>query len=165
VADGEGTEEMFRIASEFSDDMSDEEFDQDLILSETLFLISILGNNIQKEDIDKFISSYESAVHLTPHGHSNMSHRLDLLGIALFLRFDLAEDLTDISDAISYQQKAVHLTPEGHADMPSRLNNLGNSFQCRFKNTRDLADIPMPYHISRKQSISFLRAMQTCPVS
>jgi hypothetical protein len=78
-------------------------------------------------------------------------------------RFEHTGDLADISDAISYQQKAVHLTPEGHADMPSWLNNLGIHFKVALNAQEILLTFPMPYHISRKQFISLLRAMQTCP--
>ena len=106
------------------------------------FLRSILGGNTnRKEDIDNSVLAYESAVHLTPLGHSGMSSRFNRLGVSLYLRFERTGDLEDISSAISYQQKAVHLTPEGHVDMIGHLNNLGNSFQSRFQCTGDIADI------------------------
>ena len=105
------------------------------------FYWSFLGNKNRKEDIDNCILAYESAVHLTPQGHSDMTGRLNMLGKSFSYRFELAGDLTDISEAISYQQKALNLTPEGHAEMPRCLNNLGNSFRCRFEHTGDLADI------------------------
>ena len=124
VADAEGTEEKL------ADDMPDKA--DHLYHCGVRFLTSFLRNDNQKEDIDKCILAYESAIHLTPQGHSDMSQRLNMLGVSLLFRFDLTGDLTDISDTISYQQKAVHLTPEGHANMPSQLNNLGNSFQSRF---------------------------------
>ena len=99
-------------------------------------------------DISNAISYQHKAIHLTPEGHADMHRWMNDLGNSFLRRFQNNGDLADISDAISYQQKAVHLTPEDHEDMPSRQEILLIS--------------PMLYHISRKQLISHLRAMQTC---
>ena len=132
-------EEMFRMVLELSDNKPDK---ADLLDNcGAGFLRNVLRNTNRKEDIDNCILAYESAVHLTPQGHSNMSGRLNMLGASFFHRFQLAGDLTDISKAILYQQKALRLTPEGDADMPGKLNDLGSSFRCRFECVGDLADI------------------------
>ena len=132
-------EEMLRIFLELSDNMPDK---ADLLDScgERL-LRSFHGNSNRKEDIDNCILAYESAVHLTPRGHSELSGRLHMLGVSFYHRFHITGDLIDISEAILYQQKARHLTPKGYADIPDRLNSLGNALQSRFKYTGDITDI------------------------
>ena len=139
VSETESPEEIFRMVLELSDNMPDK---ADLLdICGAGFFRNVLRNANRKEDIDNCILAYESAVHLTPPDHSDMSSRLNILGALFFHRFQLARDPTDISDAISHQQRAIYLTPEGHADMPCQLNNLGNAFLCRFKRTGDLADL------------------------
>ena len=116
VLETEGPEEIFRMVLELSDNVPEK---ADLLDDcGAGFFRNVLRNANRKEDIDNCILAYESAVHLTPPGHSDMSGRLNILGAIFFHRFQLARDLTDISNAISHQQRAVHLTPENHADMP-----------------------------------------------
>ena len=139
VTKAEGPEERLRMLLQLSENMSDK---ADLLENCGFCLLkSFIGNANRKENIDNCILAYESAVHLTPQGHTDMSSRLNMLGVSFFHRFNLEGDLTDMSKAILYQQKALRLTPDGHADMPGCLNNLGKSFQCRFKRTGDLEDI------------------------
>ena len=122
VGEAENLEETFRIVFELPDNMPEK---ADLLDECAVgFARSFFGDSNRKEDIDNCILAYESAVHLTPQGHSDMPNRLNNLGISFRTRFECTRDLADISDAISYQQKAVHLTPEGLANMPSLLNNL-----------------------------------------
>ena len=137
--EAEGIEELFRLALELSDNIPQKE--DVLDNCGRVFLRKFLGNTNRKEYLDNCILAYELAVHLTPQGHSDMSGRLNKLGISLYYRFNRTGDFTDISEAILYQQKAVHLTPEGHVDMPDHLSNLGNSLQSRFKRTGNLADL------------------------
>ena len=136
VSETEDPEEIFRMVLELSDNMPDK---ADLLDNcGAGFFRNVLGKTDRKEDIDNCILAYESAVHLTPLGHSDMPRRLNNLGKGFLRRFERTGDPGDISSAISHQQRAVHLTPEGHAD---QLNNLGISFRCRFECTGDLADI------------------------
>ena len=139
VAEAEDHEKTFRIVRDFEDNMPD----KPLLLEYhgVCSLESFLGHKSRKEDIDNCIAAYESAVRLTPHGHSNMPRRMNMLGVSYCHRFDLVGDLSDISEAILYQQKALCLTPEGHADLPVWLNDLGSSFQSRFDHTGNLDDI------------------------
>ena len=88
VADAEGTEEKL------VDDMPDKA--ELLYYYGGCFLTNFLRNDNQKEDIDKCILAYESAINLTPQGHSDMSQRLNMLGVSLLYRFNLTGDLTDI---------------------------------------------------------------------
>ena len=139
VSETEDPEEIFRMVLELSDNMADK---ADLLdKCGAGFFRNVLRNANRKEDIDNCILAYESAVHLTPPGHSDMPRRLNNLGDGFLRCFEHTGDLADISDAISHQQRAVHLTPEGHADMPGQLNNLGISFRRRFECAGDLADI------------------------
>ena len=147
MAETEGPEETFKVVLELPDNMP-EKADY-LAKFGDVFERSFLDNTHRKEDIDNCVLAYESAVHLTPQAHSDMSIRLNKLGASLYHRFNLAGDLTDISKAISYQQKALHLIPEGHEEMRSTLNNLGIFLQRRFSCTGDLAD--MSNAISYKQ--------------
>ena len=138
-SEAEGPEKILRMVLELSDDMPDK---ADLLDNcGAGFYRNVFDNTNRKEDLDNCILAYESAVHLTPQGHSDMPRQLNNLGNAFHCRFNLAGDLTDISEAISHLQRAVHFTPEGHAYMPGWLNDLGNSFLCHSKRTRDLADI------------------------
>ena len=139
VAEAEGPEEIFRILLEFSDNIPDK---VDLLDNcGAGFLMSFLGNKNQKEDIDNCILAYDSALHLTPQGHPDMSRRMNILGASYYHRFNLTGDPSNISKAILYQQKALDLTPEGHADMPTNLNDLGLSFLSRFECTGNFSDI------------------------
>ena len=139
VLETDGPEEIFRMVLELSDNVPDK---ADLLDNCRAGLFrNVLRKTNKKEDIDNCILAYESAVHLTPPGHSDMPYWLSKLGSAYQHRFVCTGDFADISDAISHQQRAVHLTSEGHADMPYQLNNLGNSFSGRFSHTGDLADI------------------------
>ena len=132
-------EEIFRIVLELSDDMPDKVHLLDNCGVQ--FLRSFLGNTGKMEDIDNCILAFESAVHLTPQGRSEMSGRLKMLGLALYHRFTLRGDLTDISEAITHQQKALPLFLEGHPDIPGLLSNLGNSLMLRFGYTGVPTDI------------------------
>ena len=137
--EAEGTEEKFRIVLKLLDNMSDQ---ADLLSHYGKgFLESFLGNANRKDDIDNCILAYESAIYLTPQGHSCMSSRLDMLGVSLYHCFELTGDLYDIAKAILSQQEALQLIPEGHSDMIAWLNNLGVSFIGCFEHTGDLADI------------------------
>ena len=138
VSETEDPEEIFRMVLELSDNVPEK---ADLLDNCGAGFFRNVRYANRKEDIDNCILAYESAVHLTPPGHSDMSGRLNILGALFLHRFQLAGDLTDISDAISHQQRAVHLTPENHADMPRQLSNLGDAFLCRFECTGDPADI------------------------
>ena len=124
--EAEGTEEKFRIVLKLLDNMSDK---ADLLSHYGKgFLESFLGNANRKDDIDNCILAYESAIYLTPQGHSCMSSQLDMLGVSLYHCFELTGDLNDIAKAILSQQEALQLIPEGHSDMIAWLNNLGVSF-------------------------------------
>ena len=116
VPETESSEEILRMVLELSDNMPDK---ADLLdKCGAGFFRNVLRNANRKEDIDNYILAYESAVHLTPAGHSDMSDRLNMLGTLFFHRFQITGNFTDISDAITHQQRAVHLIPEGHADVP-----------------------------------------------
>jgi tetratricopeptide (TPR) repeat protein len=147
VAEAKNLEEKLRIVLEFPDNIADK---VDLLDSCAADLLqSFLDNGNRKEDIDNCILAYESAVHLTPQSHSDISGRMNMLGVSYYHRFNITGDLSDISGAILYQEKVVHLTPEGHADTPTYLSNLGIFFQRRFGRAGDLADI--------SDAISYLR--------
>ena len=140
VAGAEDPEEIFRVVLGLPDNTPEK---ADLLDKFGIgFLRNICGGNAnRKEDIDNSVLAYESAVHLTPQGHLDMSGRLNNLGISFQSHFERTGDLANITNAISYLQKAVHLTPEGHAYMPNNLDSLGNSFLRCFERTGDLADI------------------------
>ena len=137
VSEAEDTEEMFRIILELSDDMH-RKADLLYFCAGDFMLRTILRDT--KEDTDKCILAFESAVHLT-QGHSEKSTRLIMLGALLCQRFKFMGDPTDISKAILYQQEALHLIPEGHEGMPHLLRELGTSLLLRFQFTGDNADI------------------------
>ena len=139
MTEAEDHEEVFRTVLELSDNKPDKP--RLLDYCGACFLRSFLGHKNWKEEIDNCIVAYELAVHLTPHGHSDLASRMNMLGVLYYHRFNLAGDLADISEAIFYQRKALDLTPEGHGEMPTWLNNLGNSFKSRFECAGDLADI------------------------
>ena len=72
VSEAEDTEEIFRIVLELSDDMR-RKADLLALCAGDFMLRSILSNGNRKEDTDKGVLAFESAVHLTPQGHSEKS--------------------------------------------------------------------------------------------
>jgi hypothetical protein len=139
VVEAEGTEGTLRIVLKLLDNMPEK---ADLLAECGVHFLRTFDNANRKEDINNCILAYESAVRLTPQGHSDMPSRLNRLGVSFSRRFGLTGNIADISNAISYQQTAVHLTPDGHANMLSLLNNLGEfHFKSCFKRCGDFADI------------------------
>ena len=92
VAEAEGHEEIFRIVLELSDNAPEK---ADLLDKCGDGFATRLLDDTRKEDIDNCILAYESAVHLTPQGHSDMSGRLNNLGVSLYHCFNLTGDFTN----------------------------------------------------------------------
>ena len=161
VAEIEGPEEIFRTVLELSDNMPEK---ADLLSNcRDNFLKSFLGNTNRKDDIDNCILAYESAVHPTPQDHSEMSGRLNMLGVSFYHRFERTGILADISEAILCPQKALHLTPEVMQTYPVASITLEIHFYVATNAQEIFPIFPMPYHISRERLFSLLRAMQPCP--
>jgi tetratricopeptide (TPR) repeat protein len=93
------------------------------------------------DDIEKVISAYEDAVHLTPDSHAVKPRRLNILGYSVMRRFERSGNLVDIDKAISAHEQALRLTPNGHPDKADCLNSIGQASLCRFNHSRKLVDI------------------------
>ncbi|KAG9096541.1 hypothetical protein FS749_008268 [Ceratobasidium sp. UAMH 11750] len=91
--------------------------------------------------IDKAVAYLESALELTPDGHSDKPGVLCTLGNAHAVAFDHLGRLDDINKAIHHLGQGLALTPVDHKYRLGRLDRLGSAHHMRFERLNALDDI------------------------
>lgn len=84
------------------------------------------------QDLEAAVQNYQTAVELTPGGHSERPWYLYSIAVGLGEWYHRLGHL---------HQEAVDLTPEGHHNRTRYLHNLAVSFGDRYRRLRDLKDL------------------------
>ncbi|KZT64229.1 hypothetical protein DAEQUDRAFT_769885 [Daedalea quercina L-15889] len=94
-----------------------------------------------REDLSMAISLCEQARSLVPEHHPDTPLHRRQRGVALTLRFRLANDVQDINESIASLEDSVRLTEESDIDLPDKLTNLGTAYVLRAEYSHSLSDV------------------------